>query len=83
VGRVSHFTEYHWQQSLAGSLRATGCDAQTARNILASIYASYGRTDIGVEMDQFVKWITGDNPPPMVSEVEELHRAYLGSRKEA
>jgi hypothetical protein len=82
VGHVSHTSEFHWQQVLAGALRAFGSDRQLARGIAGGIYGTYGRTDV-LDMDVFVKWASSSEEaaPTMVGEVEALIKEYLEKRK--
>lgn len=84
MGHVSHTSEYHWQQVLAGALRALGSDSQLARGVAGSIYGTYGRTDV-LDMDPFVKWSSSreEAPPKMVGELEALIKEYLEKRKAA
>ena len=51
----AHFKAYHWQQVLAGVLRALGCDRQLTRGIVGGIYGTYGRTEV-LDMHNFVEW---------------------------
>jgi hypothetical protein len=82
MGKTAHFGEYHWQQVLAGALRAIGCDRQMARSIAGAIYGVYGRTDV-LDMHNFVQWVSRDEPTQMGGEVESLIRDYLDERKAA
>jgi hypothetical protein len=80
VAHVAHASEYHWQQVLAGALRAIECDLQMARGIAGAIYGVYGRTDV-LDMHSFVQWVSRDDAPPMVGDVEARIRAYLAERE--
>jgi hypothetical protein len=82
VAKESHLKQYHWQQVLAGVLRALECDRQLARGIAGGIYGTYGRTDV-LDMHNFVEWVSRDDAPPMVSEVEALIAKHLAERKAA
>ena len=80
MAKEGHFEQYHWQQVLAGVLRGLGCDWQLARGIVGAIYGTYGRTEV-LDMHKFVEWVSRDDAPPMVSEVEALISTYLAERE--
>jgi hypothetical protein len=82
VAKEAHFEQFHWQQVLAGVLRAMGCDRQMARGIAGAIHGTYGRTDV-LDMHNFVEWVSRDQAPGMVSEVEALITKYLAEREAA
>jgi hypothetical protein len=70
--------DYHWQQKLAGSLRALGCQEELARLFDAAIIARYGRDKAN---PNFVSWIVGDvEPESLVARAEEAIRKVEPTR---